>query len=299
MDRRFVAVLIFAFIAATVASFALYRLISNQMQLARAALPTEKVVLASRDLELGTIIRDDDVVLRDWRGEVPAGASSRTEDFVGRGVITKVYAKEAILDSRLALRGAGGGLAAMIPPGMRAVAVPVNQVVDVAGFAAPGMHVDVLISGSSPSRAGGLGTQTKTLLQNIEVLSAGQDFKKAAEGKPVAVQVVNLLVTPEQAEQLSLASHHTTIQLVLRNPLDRDVMTIQGVALEQLFGEEKPKPVETPAPNARLPRRRAANPPVVVAPPSPILPPPVEKEEAPVVEIILGGKKTENKFEPK
>jgi pilus assembly protein CpaB len=131
------------------------------------------------------------------------------------------------------------------------------------------------------------------------VLSAGQDFKKAAEGKPVAVQVVNLLVTPEQAEQLSLASHHTTIQLVLRNPLDRDVMTIQGVALEQLFGEEKPKPVETPAPKARLPRRRAANPPVVVAPPSPILPPPVEKEEAPVVEIILGGKKTENKFEPK
>jgi pilus assembly protein CpaB len=299
MDKRFVAVLIFAFIVATAASFTLYRLISNQTQLARAALPTEKVVLASRDLELGTIIRDDDLVLRDWRGEVPAGASSRTEDFVGRGVITKIYAKEAILDSRLALRGAGGGLAAMIPPGMRAVAVPVNQVVDVAGFAVPGMHVDVLISGSSRSGTGGLGTQTKTLLQNIEVLSAGQDFKKDAEGKPVAVQVVNLLVTPEQAEQLSLASHHTTIQLVLRNPLDRDVMTIQAVALEQLFGEEKPKPVEAPAPKARLPRRRAANPPVVVAPPSPILPPPVEKEEAPVVEIILGGRKTENKFEPK
>jgi pilus assembly protein CpaB len=156
------------------------------MQLARAALPTEKVVLASHDLELGTVIRDDDIVLKDWLEEIPTGSSSRTEDFVGRGVITKIYAKEAILSNRLALKGAGGGLAAIVPPGMRAVAIAVNQVVDVAGFAVPGMHVDVLISGTPPTGTGGLGSQTKTLLQNIEVLSAGQDFKTDAEGKPVA-----------------------------------------------------------------------------------------------------------------
>jgi pilus assembly protein CpaB len=95
------------------------------------------------------------------------------------------------------------------------------------------MHVDVLVSGTPPSGSGGLGALTRTLLQNIEVLSAGQDFKKDAEGKPVAVQVVNLLVTPEQAEQLSLASHETTIQLALHkhNPLDRDVTKIPGFAL--------------------------------------------------------------------
>jgi pilus assembly protein CpaB len=170
---------------------------------------------------LGNVIRDGDIALADWRGEVPTGASSHKQDFIGRGVTTKIYAREAILDSRLAPKGAGGGLAATIPNGMRAVAVAVNEVVGVAGFAVAGMHVDVLISGTPPSGTGGLGTQ-RTLLQNIEVLSAGQDFKKDSEGKPIAVQVVNLLVTPEQAEQLSLASHQTTIQLVLRNPLGLD-----------------------------------------------------------------------------
>ena len=94
------------------------------------------------------------------------------------------------------------------------------------------MRVDVLISGQRARTATrSLGTLTKTLLQNIEVLSAGQDFKKDAEGKPVAVQVVNLLVTPEQAEKLSLAASQTTIQLVLRNPLDHDIAKTPGTAL--------------------------------------------------------------------
>jgi len=296
MDKRFIAVLIFAFTVATVSSFAMYRLISNQTQPARAAPQTKKVVIATRNLELGTTIKDGDLALTDWLGEKPAGASSDMDDFVGRGVITKIYAREVILDDRLALKGAGGGLAAMIPPGMRAVAVPVNQVVDVAGFAVAGMHVDVLISGTPPSGTGGLGTETKTLLQDIDVLSAGQDFKKDAEGKPVTAQVVNLLVTPEQAEKLSLASHQTTIQLVLRNPLDRDVAKTQGVALEQLFVEDQPKPEAAAPPRARLRRPRMAKPSVAVAPPSPV---PPSVEEPPVMEIILGTKKIENTFQTK
>jgi pilus assembly protein CpaB len=300
MNKRFVAVLIFAFIVATGASLTLYRLTSNHAQPARAAGPTVKLVLASRDLELGTILRDGDIVLTDWPGEVPIGTSSHTQDYVGRGVITKIYAKEPIVESRLAPKGAGGGFAITIPQGMRAVAVPVNEVVGVAGFVVPGMHVDVLISGTPPSGSGGLGTLTKTLLQNIEVLSAGQDFKKDAEGKPIAVQVVNLLVTPEQAEQLSLASHQTTIQLVLRNPLDREVTKTSGAALAQLFGGGgKLKPVEAPvALSARLrphPPAKPVAPEVVVATPAP--PPPPKKEDPIVVEIISSGKKAETKFE--
>ncbi len=299
MNKRFVAVLIFAFIVATGASLTLYRLTSNRSQPARAAPPTVKLVLASRDLELGTILREGDIELKDWPGEMPTGALQHQQDVVGRGVINKIYAKELVLENRLAPKGAGGGLAATIPQGMRAVAVPVNEVVGDAGFVVAGMHVDVIISGTPPSGgSGGLGTQTKTLLQNIEVLSAGQDFKKDAEGKPVAVQVVNLLVTPEQAEQLSLASHQTTIQLVLRNPLDREVAKTDGVALSQLFGG-KAKPVnEAPAPPVARsrphPAKPVASPPeVAVAPP----PPPVKKEEPFVMEIISGSKKAEHKFE--
>jgi pilus assembly protein CpaB len=295
MNKRFVAVLTFAFIVATGASLTLYRLTSNRSQPARAAAPTVKLVLASRDLELGAILREGDLVLSDWSGDAPAGASQHAQDFVGRGVINKIYAKEPILEARLAAKGAGGGFAATIPQGMRAVAVPVNEVVGVAGFVVPGMHVDVIISGNPPSGTAGLGTQTTTLLQNIEVLSAGQDFKKDAEGKPIAVQVVNLLVTPEQAEQLSLASHQTTIQLVLRNPLDRDVAKTPGVALSQLFGGSKPKPVQAPGTAPRSRPRPPAKPVIAEAAPPP--PPPVKKEEPFVMEIISGSKKAEHKFE--
>jgi pilus assembly protein CpaB len=176
----------------------------------------------------------------------------------------------------------------MIPPGMRAFAIRVNEVVGVAGFVVAGMRVDVLISGNTPRGDQSLGTLSKTLLQNLEVLSAGQDFKKDAEGKPIMVQVVNLLVNPEQAEQLSLAASQTTIQLVLRNPLDREVAKTPGAAMANLFSGGKLKP-EVP----QAPRPRAAAPPPVVVRMAP--PPPPKKEEF-TMEIISGTKKAELKF---
>jgi len=101
----------------------------------------------------------------------------------------------------------------------------------------PGMRVDVLISGVPSTNQTGAGnnTQVRTVLQNIEVLSAGTDIQKDAEGKPQQVQVVNLLVTPEQAQVLALASNETRIQLVLRNPLDTKVAPVQGTAMTNLF----------------------------------------------------------------
>src|SRR5215475_5323024 len=236
MNKRFVGVLTFAFLVAAGASLILYRVLLNRPQNAKAAQTTTKVVLAAKNLEVGVVLKEDDVSLSDWPSATPQGAITRVQDLVGRGVTTAIYAKEPVIESRLAPKGAGGGLAAMIPPGMRAVAVRVNEVVGVAGFVVAGMRVDILISGNTPGNNANVGTLTRTLLQNIEVLSAGQDFKKDAEGKPVLVQVVNLLVTPEQAEQLSLASMQTQIQLVLRNPLDRDTAKTPGTALARLFG---------------------------------------------------------------
>jgi len=286
MNKRFLGVLAFATIVATIASLLLYRLLINRPT-TRAAVSSVQVVLAGHDIEVGTVLKEEDVKLTDWPGAVPVGASTSLQDVVGRGVMTPIYAKEPVIESRLAPKGAGGGLAAMIPPGMRASAVRVNEVVGVAGFVVPGMHVDILISGNRPGGDAGLGTLSKTLLQNIEVLSAGQDFKKDAEGKPIAVQVVNLLVTPEQAEQLSLAASQTQIQLVLRNPLDREVTKTPGAAMRNLFSGEKIK--EPAAPPA--PRARPAAPPVPVAKADP------PKKEVPfVMEIISGTKKSEMKF---
>src|ERR1019366_4000886 len=244
------------------------RLLVHQSQTTNAARTTVRIALATRDLEVGTILKDEDVKVEDWPGAVPAGATARAQDLVGRGVTTAIYAREPMIDSRLAPKGAGGCLAAMIPQGMRAVAVRVNEVVGVAGFVVPGMHVDILISGNSPGGNGNLGTLTKTMLQNIEVLSAGQDFKKDAEGKPIMVQVVNLLVTPEQAEQLSLASNQTTIQLILRNPLDHDVAKTPGTAMHNLFSNGKPLPLtQSDAPPRPRPVRVAAPIALAAAPP--------------------------------
>ena len=289
MNKRFVGVLIFAFVVALGFSTVFYRLLVHQSQTTSAARTTVRLALATKDLEVGAILRDADVKIEDWPGAVPAGATARPQDLVGRGVTTTIYAREPIIESRLAPKGAGGGLAAMIPQGMRAVAVRVNEVVGVAGFVVPGMHVDVLISGNSPG--GNLGTLTKTMLQNIEVLSAGQDFKKDAEGKPIMVQVVNLLVTPEQAEQLSLASNQTTIQLILRNPLDRQVTQTPGAAMSHLFTGGK---LNMPQSGDNLPvgRPRAAPKPVAAAAHDP------PKKEAPfVMELLSGTKRAETKFE--
>jgi pilus assembly protein CpaB len=295
MNKRFVGVLIFAFVVASVASLLLYRLLLNRPQSAKAAPAAAQIVLATRDIEVGTVLKEQDVKLSDWPGAVPLGAAMKTPDVVGRGVNMPIFAKEPIIETRLAPKGAGGGLAAMIPPGMRAVPVRVNEVVGVAGFVVPGMRIDVLISGQRPNGDPKMGTLTRTLLQNLEVLSAGTDFKKDPEGKPIQVQVINLLVTPEQAEILSLASAQTQIQLVLRNPMDHELTKTSGTALALLFNGGKLKPdVDEGDPKPRAPRRMAAA--SKSAPAQAALAPAPKKEEPFVMEIISGTKKAEQKF---
>jgi pilus assembly protein CpaB len=287
MTKRFVGVLIFAFVVASLASLLLYRfLASSRPQTFAVAPPMAHLVVAVKDLEIGRVLKEEDVKVADWPGGVPLSAVVKVQDLVGRGVIAPIYEKEPVLETRLAPRGAGGGLASMIPTGMRAVAIRVNDVAGVAGFVTPGTRVDVLISGN----AGSSGTQTKTLLQYMEVLSAGQDFKKDAEGKPVVVQVLNLLATPEQAEMLSLASAQTSIQLVLRNPLDREIAKTPGTAVGLLFqGGKLPAPLQAASPSAPRPRavipvRREAD-------------PPPKKEPPFVMQIINGTKKTDITFQ--
>jgi pilus assembly protein CpaB len=179
-------------------------------------------------------------------GALPPGSIQDPKKVVGRGVVSDIYQGEPIMESRLAPPGSGGGLASTIPNGMRACAVKVDDVAGVVGFVSPGMFVDVIISGMPPgaqNSATSDGTQVRTLLQALKVLSAGTDIEKNAEGKPKPVQVVTLLVTPEQAETLSLAGSQTRIQLVLRNPLDSQVAQVPGNALSDLYTGGKPKAI--------------------------------------------------------
>jgi pilus assembly protein CpaB len=171
--------------------------------------------------------------------------------------------------------------------------------VGVAGFVVPGMRVDILIAGNPPLAPVSLGTQTKTLLQNIEVLSAGQNIQKDAEGKPNSVQVVNLLVSPAQAEILSLASNETRIQLILRNPLDTDTVKTPGTAIANLFSGNEGLP-QAPRPSTGTQQRPRARL-VAVSKRIPAAPPPEPaKIVLPVVtiEVFRGSTLTEIKVKP-
>lgn len=236
MNRRLMTVLLLAFLIAAMCSFGVYRMVGKRAA-AVHTVSTTSVIAAASDIKVGTVLAASDLTTIQVVGAAPKGALIKPVDAIGRGVMTALYQGEPIFDSRLAPPGSGGGLAATIRPGMRACAVKVDEVVGVAGFVTPGMRVDVLISGDPPGGARpDQGPLVKTLLQNIEVLSAGTDIQKDTQGKPQQVHVVNLLVTPEQAEVLSLASNETHIQLVLRNPLDTQMAQVSGSAMSNLFG---------------------------------------------------------------
>ena len=280
MSQRVLTILLTALLIAAGASYMVFRLVRTRISSA-AGPTTSEVIVAAHKIELGALVKDIDLRTGPWVGPVPQGVLLKKEDAVGRGVISTIYEGEPVLDSRLAGVGGGAGLAATIPPGMRAVAVRVNDVVGVAGFVVPGMKVDILISGVPPGAPAG-GPRVKTLLQNIEVLSAATNIQKDPEGKPLPVPVVNLLVTPEQAEILSLASNETRIQLILRNPLDNEPSKTSGVALGGLFSGEKAAPVA----HAARPAPKPVAPPVAVpAPPKPFS-----------VEVLNGPRRTEVKF---
>ncbi len=244
-----------ALLAAVCVSYLVYRMVSGQPS-AAAAQPVVQVVVAARDLETGTLIREVDVKSASWTVPIPKRAILQRANSVGRGVVAKIYEGEPITEDRVAAIGSGAGLAVTIPPGMRACAVRVNEVAGLAGFVIPGMRVDVLITGVRPGTTVPRGPEARTLLQNIQVLSAGANFQKDDQGKPQQVQVVNLMVTPSQAEILSLASE-AHVQLVLRNPMDREISRPPGTMMAELYGELRaPIPGETASPSDGRPVRR-------------------------------------------
>lgn len=248
MNRRLLTILVCAFVFATAVAYLVYRIVNTHL----AAAPTSnvtRVVSAASNIKLGSILSSENLTTTKIDGPLPPGAILDMKTAIGRGTLSDIFQGEPIVESRLAAPGSGGGLAATIPTGMRVCAVKVDEVVGVAGFVTPGMRVDVIISGTPPdAKASSDGPEVKTLLQNIEVKSAGTDIQKDAEGKPQQVQVVNLLVTPEQAEVLSLASSQTHIQLVLRNPLDTEIAKVPGSAMVSLFAGTNVKPrTTTPA----------------------------------------------------
>jgi pilus assembly protein CpaB len=176
------------------------------------------VIVASDDIQVGARVEEHDVRIAKFPASgLPAGAYTKRSQVMGRGVIIPISRGEFILPSKLAPENAGSGLPSLIPPGMRAVSVRVNEVVSVAGFVGPGTRVDVLLTGI-PN--GSSESQTTTVLQNVAVIASGQRLERNAAGEPQNTPVITLLTSPEDAERVTLAQSEGKIQLSLRNPLD-------------------------------------------------------------------------------
>src|SRR6202166_1519984 len=175
------------------------------------------VIVAADDLQVGAKVEERDIkIIRIPAADLPPGSPRRRSDVLGHGVIVPISKGEFILPNRLAGENAGSGLPSLIPPGMRAVSVRVNEVVSVAGFVTPGTRVDVLLTGAP----GGAEQETTTVLQNVAVLASGHTLERTSTGEAQNTAVITLLVTPDDAQRLTLASSEGHIQLALRNPLD-------------------------------------------------------------------------------
>ncbi len=246
--------------------------------------PKQKpVVVAAKALDIGAVIKPEALKVVEMPEEsFPKGGFSRVEDVVDRPVISPVLADEPVVEGRLAARGSGAGVAPLIPPGMRAISVRVNDVIGVAGFVLPGTRVDVLVTGRPPGREDSL---TTTVLQNITVLSAGQILQADSKSQSIKAAVVTLLVSPAQAEALTLADNEGHIQLVLRNSADHERAETSGWLTSQLYGQPRHE-VTAGIPAAR-PSHTA---PVPVKVSNPI-PPPRAPEPPEGILVIRGDQK--------
>lgn len=273
--------LLIGLVIALVVAFLLSSFVYKQFQKASIVKPsdTQPLVVASVPLPLGARLDASNLKVIQWpANQQVTGMFTRIEDCSNRAVITPLAANEPVLESKLAPKESGAGLAATIPEGMRALSVAVNEVVGVAGFVTPGTMVDVLVTGRAlGGGAAGQGDITRTILENIRVLAAGQKIEQDREGKPQTVAVITLLVTPDEATQLTMGATDGKIQLALRNTIDTKKNEPKAIVQAALFSPQGA--VSAPV-QPKGPSRKAA----------PAAPPPY------VIEVITGNKRENKSF---
>jgi pilus assembly protein CpaB len=296
MNRtRMLVIALFAVALSVLVAYLAYRTLSR-----RLSPPDEltQIVVAVEKLPLGGRVTAQQVRLASWpKANLPQGCFEDPGTIVGRGVVVSIAPNEPILESKLAPREAGAGLTVTIPEGMRALSVKVNEVIGVAGFVTPGTHVDVIAIGS-PSGQGG-GDVAKVFLENVQVLAAGQNVERDANGQPLQnVQVVTLLVSPEDAQKLALASSESHIQLALRNPMDQQDTNPAAFRKAALYGPSSGYSEPTAEPNKpRIVKYRPSSAPVAAVLPAVVAAPPPPRMIT--VEVIKGDKRESSSFSEK
>ena len=271
-----------AFVVALITSFLIYNYLQEKKEVIREVrLEVQPVAAAVADIGWGTSITKEMIKQVSFlKDSLPPGCFPDSDVLVGRIAISPIKASEPILESRLAPTSVKtGGVAAVIGAKKRAVAVKVDKVIGVSGFIHQGNRVDVLVTIPTGKTSEPF---TKTVLENILVLTVGSDLeKKGKEEKPSDVDVITLEVTPEEAEKLALSASEGRLQLALRNFSDTQDVLTKGITIPALLGVYSSAPLSTNSKRPKTERVQPAEP----------------KHRVLVVELIKGGKVSEVKFE--
>jgi pilus assembly protein CpaB len=239
ITRRLTSALLIALVVSGIFTFWLSQRFSKNKPV--AAPPKSQYVAAAANLEAGQTIKPENLRLVDWPAAMPlVGAFNAPQPLVGRVVMYPLAAGEPILERQLSTAGSGMGLTIKIPDGMRAISLKSDEIVGVAGFLLPGTHVDVLVTmhpANSPDPV------TATVLQNVQILATGQKTEPDPEGKPTTATVVTLLVKPEDAQRVDLASTQGIVHFILRNGSDHEEFKGPAALFSQLSG----LPTDVPA----------------------------------------------------
>lgn len=300
-ERRYTLVFSVAIGVALLATYGVYRVL--ELNEARTRVQTRSVVLAAADIPEGGTIELSALTTKQWPiATIPPGTFTSIDSVVGRVAKVPIYTGEAVVPGRLTPDGTGPGLEVKIAPGMRAMAIKINDVAGIAGLVQPNSRVDVLVT----LRAGQDRAQqiAKLFMENMRVLSMGTTVERGDDGKPIHATTATLEVKPEEAERLAIAANQGSIQLVLRGYADRDSIKTTGATsadvltqLRSARGVVEPPPKPRPAPVRRVVSRSArATPPPTPAPvqQAAVIRPP--RPESLAVQIYRGNRVSQQKF---
>jgi pilus assembly protein CpaB len=279
MRNRTLIVLLLAIACGAVAGYSALQLLQRRSAQVPVDQPSSQmqVVVARRDLPVGQLIGEEDVKLVDWPGDaVPDGYARVIADVVGRGLVDDVRLNEPLLEGKLGGRGDGGGLAIVIPEGMRGYTIRVDEQSGVAGFVDQGTRVDVIVSMQPPNGARN-DLVTRIVLQNVEVIARAQNIQRDEQGQPLVVTTVTVAVTPEDLERMAAINMNARFNLALRNRIDVKEVQTPGIRLSSVL---------TPPGSRRPPSSRSS---------APIAVPQTGDSER-FIEIFRGGKRALIRF---
>jgi pilus assembly protein CpaB len=291
-NKRFFIVLTGALLFGLLAAVSVSRYLSSAQAYTKNL---NSVAVAKVAIPLGTkIIPEQLMVVQFPKESIPDGSFDTPEKLAGRVAVVNIAPREPVTEARLAPIGTAGGLSAVIPEGYRAMTVKVDDVVGISGFIMPGTLVDVVVVIDPAEKAGMQDPISKIVLQNIKVLATGVNIDQPEDQREAnSVKAVTLLVTPDQAEKLALASSEGKLQLVMRNSIDQGDEQTKGTNKRDLLGGDRAVPAPEPGslkseqPEKPAPKRVRVQAEVKPVPVVAMAPPPPRAS----VEMIEGAKK--------